>query len=268
MKTTKLIKLIAIAGLSLSAISPALAVDTAAKREIYNTNEGSVFGVKGILKITATIQGQVKNQEAQIWSNATCIGDGLLVAAYGSISPNVGGNMPNIEITKEIEGLKLINSAGEEFDAPLDGIVEKLVSHHDILRVSYIKQEDGGYSQVYRSSIHIPELRILDVNGLCGGFNSSIAKLARDKARELIASGKEVKMLCVGKKGAEVLRSEFDSIMMPTATVISTGWNCKYSSRKVACSVVQTAEKNTISNDERSKRSILPRINILHQIIQ
>lgn len=51
--------------------------------------------------------------------------------------------------------------------------------------------------------------------GLCGGFNSSIARLAREKARELMAAGKEVKILCVGKKGADVLRSEFDSIMMP-----------------------------------------------------
>ena len=51
--------------------------------------------------------------------------------------------------------------------------------------------------------------------GLCGGFNSSIARLGRDKARELIAAGKNVKMLCVGKKGADVLRSEFDDIMLP-----------------------------------------------------
>ena len=51
--------------------------------------------------------------------------------------------------------------------------------------------------------------------GLCGGFNSSIARLAQKKARELMAAGKEVKILCVGKKGADVLRSEFDSIMMP-----------------------------------------------------
>lgn len=51
--------------------------------------------------------------------------------------------------------------------------------------------------------------------GLCGGFNSSIARLGRDKARELIAAGKSVKMLCVGKKGADVLRSEFEDIMLP-----------------------------------------------------
>ena len=45
--------------------------------------------------------------------------------------------------------------------------------------------------------------------GLCGGFNTSIARLARDHARELIAGGKTVKILCVGKKGHDVLRREF-----------------------------------------------------------
>ena len=51
--------------------------------------------------------------------------------------------------------------------------------------------------------------------GLCGGFNSSIARLARDKARELRTAGKDVKILCVGKKGADVLKSEFEDIMLP-----------------------------------------------------
>ena len=51
--------------------------------------------------------------------------------------------------------------------------------------------------------------------GLCGGFNSSIARLARDKARELKAAGKDVTILPIGKKGADVLKSEFSDIMMP-----------------------------------------------------
>ncbi len=51
--------------------------------------------------------------------------------------------------------------------------------------------------------------------GLCGGFNSSIARLARDHARKLLAAGKSVKILPVGKKGADVLKSEFASIMLP-----------------------------------------------------
>ncbi len=45
--------------------------------------------------------------------------------------------------------------------------------------------------------------------GLSGAFNSSIARLARDHANSLIASGKEVKILCVGKKGYDALRRLF-----------------------------------------------------------
>ena len=51
--------------------------------------------------------------------------------------------------------------------------------------------------------------------GLCGGFNSSIARLVREHTRKLIASGKKVTILPVGKKGADVLRMEFAEIMMP-----------------------------------------------------
>ena len=45
--------------------------------------------------------------------------------------------------------------------------------------------------------------------GLCGAFNSSIARLARDKANALKADGKTVKIICVGKKGYDILRRQF-----------------------------------------------------------
>ena len=45
--------------------------------------------------------------------------------------------------------------------------------------------------------------------GLCGGFNSSIARLARDHARDLLAEGKTVKLYLVGKKGYDLMRREF-----------------------------------------------------------
>ena len=45
--------------------------------------------------------------------------------------------------------------------------------------------------------------------GLCGGFNSSIVKLARASASKLVAEGKTVKILTVGKKGREQLRRDF-----------------------------------------------------------
>ncbi|MEM6914842.1 MAG: F0F1 ATP synthase subunit gamma [Pseudomonadota bacterium] len=44
--------------------------------------------------------------------------------------------------------------------------------------------------------------------GLCGGFNSSIAKLARTHAQKLLAAGKTVKILTVGKKGREAIKRE------------------------------------------------------------
>ncbi len=44
--------------------------------------------------------------------------------------------------------------------------------------------------------------------GLCGGFNSSIAKLARLKAEELKSAGKTVKILTVGKKGRDSLKRD------------------------------------------------------------
>ncbi len=45
--------------------------------------------------------------------------------------------------------------------------------------------------------------------GLCGAFNSSIARLARDRAHSLIAAGKTVKIICVGRKGYDILRRTF-----------------------------------------------------------
>ncbi len=46
--------------------------------------------------------------------------------------------------------------------------------------------------------------------GLCGAFNSSIARLARDHANALKAQGKTVKILCVGKKGYDQLKRQFE----------------------------------------------------------
>jgi F-type H+-transporting ATPase subunit gamma len=46
--------------------------------------------------------------------------------------------------------------------------------------------------------------------GLCGPFNSAIVRLVRDYANKLIAEGKEVKIFCVGKKGYEQLRRQYE----------------------------------------------------------
>ena len=50
--------------------------------------------------------------------------------------------------------------------------------------------------------------------GLCGGFNSSIVKMARIHIAKLRAEGKTVKIITVGKKGREQLRREVGDAMI------------------------------------------------------
>jgi len=47
--------------------------------------------------------------------------------------------------------------------------------------------------------------------GLAGGFNTNISKLARQDAQRLLTAGKTVKMIMVGRKGAEALKRELGS---------------------------------------------------------
>jgi F-type H+-transporting ATPase subunit gamma len=50
--------------------------------------------------------------------------------------------------------------------------------------------------------------------GLCGAFNSSIVRLAREHINRLVAQGKEVKILCVGRKGADQLRRNYGRLIV------------------------------------------------------
>jgi F-type H+-transporting ATPase subunit gamma len=52
--------------------------------------------------------------------------------------------------------------------------------------------------------------------GLCGPFNSSIVRLAREKANALMSQGKEVKILCVGRKGYDQLRRQYGKQIVET----------------------------------------------------
>jgi len=52
--------------------------------------------------------------------------------------------------------------------------------------------------------------------GLCGPFNSSIVRLAREKANTLTSQGKDIKILCVGRKGYDQLRRLFSKQIIET----------------------------------------------------
>ncbi|MAW88899.1 MAG: F0F1 ATP synthase subunit gamma [Phyllobacteriaceae bacterium] len=50
--------------------------------------------------------------------------------------------------------------------------------------------------------------------GLCGGFNTQIVRLARERIRKLLSDGKQVKILCVGKKGYDQLRRDHANLII------------------------------------------------------
>lgn len=52
--------------------------------------------------------------------------------------------------------------------------------------------------------------------GLCGAFNSSIVRLARERAQTLTAEGKQVKFLCVGRKGFDQLKRQYEKQIIET----------------------------------------------------
>mgnify|MGYP003315940140 FL=1 len=85
-----------------------------------------------------------------------------------------------------------------------------------------ISQVVGNLSQEMKGDENAPRLLVgngksdrylfiiaTSERGLCGGFNSSITRLASQKARELIRSGKDVNFICIGKKGKASLSREF-----------------------------------------------------------
>ena len=50
--------------------------------------------------------------------------------------------------------------------------------------------------------------------GLCGGFNSGVVKIAVNKIEELLADGKNVKIICIGKKGKDLLKRKYGNLIL------------------------------------------------------
>jgi F-type H+-transporting ATPase subunit gamma len=64
-----------------------------------------------------------------------------------------------------------------------------------------------------RTDVHLLVV-VTAERGLCGGFNSQIARFAREHIRRLQADGKTVKVITVGKKGYDILRREYASLII------------------------------------------------------
>jgi F-type H+-transporting ATPase subunit gamma len=64
-----------------------------------------------------------------------------------------------------------------------------------------------------RDEVHLIVVATAD-RGLCGAFNSSIVRATRRRIQELKEQGKSVKLICVGRKGRDMLRREYGDLIV------------------------------------------------------
>lgn len=77
---------------------------------------------------------------------------------------------------------------------------------------------DGADAPALMAGTGKDEVHLLVVataeRGLCGGFNSQIARLAKEHVRKLLSEGKTVKIITVGKKGYDILRRDHANLII------------------------------------------------------
>lgn len=82
--------------------------------------------------------------------------------------------------------------------------------------------------------------------GLCGGYNSSVAKVASQRIDELLALGKEVKIVCVGKKGRDILKRKYEPMIIRTIEGIAKKGAKYYEGTDMAYPIMEAYEKGEI----------------------
>ncbi|TNE26343.1 MAG: F0F1 ATP synthase subunit gamma [Alphaproteobacteria bacterium] len=95
--------------------------------------------------------------------------------------------------------------ASQPYARHMGDMLERLVSNITISDSTPALLRGTGSDQTHLLVV------ITSDRGLCGGFNAFITREVRKKAKELMAQGKEIKFLCVGRKGRDALKREFGS---------------------------------------------------------
>jgi len=73
-----------------------------------------------------------------------------------------------------------------------------------------------------RDQVHLIVVVTSD-RGLCGGFNGNVTRAVRRRIRELHEAGKQVKLLCVGRKGRDSLRRDYRELIVDSIEGIDKG---------------------------------------------
>jgi F-type H+-transporting ATPase subunit gamma len=79
--------------------------------------------------------------------------------------------------------------------------------------------------------------------GLCGPFNSAIVRLAREHTNALMGEGKQVKFLCVGRKGFDQLKRQFEKQIIETIDLRSVRTIGFANAEKIGEKVIELFER-------------------------
>ena len=109
--------------------------------------------------------------------------------------------------------------------------------------------------------------------GLCGGFNSNIAKLARSHAARLKEDGNQVKIITVGKKGRDALKrdlgdyfvehvdlSEFKSIKYVNAQAIAKALLARFDNNEFDVATIFYSKFVNVVSQIPTAQQIIPAI--------
>jgi len=97
--------------------------------------------------------------------------------------------------------------AARPYSTRMDEVLRRIAAHATFADAPPLMRGTG------RDDVHLVLVCTAE-RGLCGGFNAQIARLARDHINMLLTEGKTVKIMTVGKKGADILRRDFQKLML------------------------------------------------------
>ncbi|MBK8439495.1 MAG: F0F1 ATP synthase subunit gamma [Rhodobacter sp.] len=120
-----------------------------------------------------------------------------------------------------------------------------------------------------RDQVHLLVVMTAE-RGLCGGFNSSIVKLARARATELTAQGKTVKILTVGKKGREQLKRDWAQAFtshVDLTEVKRIGYANAQSIAREVLAAFEAGEADVVTIFYNRFQSVIAQIPTMQQII-
>lgn len=92
--------------------------------------------------------------------------------------------------------------ASQPYAVRMAGMLSRLVANIDINQNAPVLIAGTGKTDVQLLVVMTSD------RGLCGGFNATVVRLARVKIRELLDQGKQVKIICVGRKGRDALKRD------------------------------------------------------------